>query len=72
MKPLLSLLILGLPLLAQTPDAPDAMEIMRRVSENVDHAQAARLAWVYDQDIFVRLKRSNGKLLLVSQDVRFD
>ena len=58
MKPLLSLLILGLPLLAQTPDA---MEIMRRVSENVDHAQAARLAWVYDQDIFVRLKRANGK-----------
>jgi hypothetical protein len=42
--------------------APDAAEIMRRVSENVDRATAARTAWVYDQDVFVRLKRANGKL----------
>jgi hypothetical protein len=56
----LPLLLLMVPALqAQTPDAG---EIMRRVSENVDRAQAARLAWVYDQDVFVRLKRANGKL----------
>jgi hypothetical protein len=53
------LLFVGTSLFAQTPDAG---EIMRRVSENVDRAQAARAAWVYDQDIFVRLKRANGKL----------
>src|SRR5579863_1432349 len=57
---LLLLLLTIAPLLpAQTPDAN---EIMRRVSENVDRAQVARLAWVYDQDIFVRMKRANGKL----------
>lgn len=55
MKRLLSLLWLA----AQTPDGG---EIMRRVSENVDRATAAREAWVYDQDVFVRLKRANGKL----------
>jgi hypothetical protein len=44
---------------AQTPNAA---EIMRRVSENVGRAEAARAAWVYDQDVFVRLKRANGKL----------
>jgi hypothetical protein len=59
MKRLLSPLLIAASLLAQTPDAN---EIMRRVSENVDRAQAARAAWVYDQDIFVRLKRANGKL----------
>jgi len=46
-------------LLAQTPSAD---EIMRRVSENVDRAQAARAEYVYDQDVFIRLKRANGKL----------
>jgi hypothetical protein len=59
MNRLLPLLIIGSALEAQTPDAG---EIMRRVAENVDRAQAARAAWVYDQDIFVRLKRANGKL----------
>jgi hypothetical protein len=59
MKRPLLLLFAGASLFAQTPDAD---EIMRRVSENVDRAQAARAAWVYDQDIFVRLKRANGKL----------
>jgi hypothetical protein len=53
-------LLLAVPLAsAQTPDA---REIMRRVGENVDRANAARASWVYDQDVFVRLKRSNGKL----------
>src|SRR5580692_4021541 len=59
MKRLLFVLLIGTQLFAQTPDAG---EIMRRVSENVDRAQAARAAWVYDQDVFVRLKRANGKL----------
>lgn len=59
MRLLPPLLFVGTSLFAQTPDAG---EIMRRVSENVDRAQAARAAWVYDQDIFVRLKRANGKL----------
>jgi len=59
MRRLLPLLFIGTSLLAQTPDVG---EIMRRVSENFDRAQAARAAWVYDQDIFVRLKRANGKL----------
>lgn len=59
MRRLFSLLFICVSVLAQTPDAD---EIMRRVSENVDRAQAARTAWVYDQDIFVRLKRANGKL----------
>ena len=59
MKRLLTLLFIGASLPAQTPDLG---EIMRRVSENADRAQAARAAWVYDQDIFDRLKRANGKL----------
>jgi hypothetical protein len=46
-------------LIAQTPDAA---EIMRRVSENIDRAEAARAAYVYDQNVFIRLKRANGKL----------
>jgi hypothetical protein len=59
MQRLLPLLVAGASLAAQTPDAG---EIMRRVSENVDRAQSARASWVYDQDVFVRLKRANGKL----------
>jgi hypothetical protein len=59
MKRLLPLLIIGTSLAAQTPDAT---EIMRRAAEKLDHAYTARLAWVYDQDVFVRLKRANGKL----------
>lgn len=34
---------------------------MARVAENQDRAQQARAAWVYDQNVFVRLKR--GKKL---------
>jgi hypothetical protein len=54
----LALIFAGSSLLAQTPEAG---EIMRRVAENVERAQAARVAWVYDQDVFVRLKRPDGK-----------
>jgi hypothetical protein len=43
-------------------DAPDAREIMRRVAENQERAQAARTAYVYDQDVFIRLQRTNGRL----------
>jgi hypothetical protein len=46
-------------LLAQPPDAA---EIMRRVAANQERAEAAREAYVYDQNVFVRLKRANGKL----------
>jgi len=59
MKPLLPLLGVAVSVAAQTPDAA---EIMRRASENIGRAEAARAAWVYDQDVFVRLKRANGKL----------
>jgi hypothetical protein len=48
----------GCSLAAQTPDAG---EIMRRVAENIDRAEAARTAYVYDQNVFVRLQRANGK-----------
>lgn len=41
---------------------PDAAEIMRRVSANIDRAEAARAAYVYDQNVFVRIQRANGKL----------
>lgn len=48
-----------------TPPAPatsiTAAEIMRRVAENQDQAKAARTAYVYDEDVFVRLKRAGGK-----------
>lgn len=59
MTRLLALLSIGGSLLAQTPDAD---EIMRRVAGNVGRAQAARTMWLYDQDVFVRLQRSHGKL----------
>jgi hypothetical protein len=41
--------------------APTAAEIMRRAAENMARAQAARALYVYDQNVFVRLKRANGK-----------
>jgi hypothetical protein len=59
MTRLLALLSIAGSLLAQTPDAN---EIMRRVAGNVGRAQAARAMWLYDQDVFVRLQRSHGKL----------
>ena len=57
MKRLLVLLIIAWAIQAQTPDA---VEIIRRVSENVDRAQAARPAWVYDQDVFSVVGASVG------------
>jgi hypothetical protein len=51
--------LLSQAVLAQTPDAA---EIMRRVSENLDREEAARATYVYDQNVFVRLQRANGKL----------
>jgi hypothetical protein len=55
----LVLLLAASTLLAQTPDGA---EIMRRVAANQERAEAAREAYVYDQKVFVRLKRANGKL----------
>ncbi|HVW09690.1 MAG TPA: hypothetical protein VHC90_13970 [Bryobacteraceae bacterium] len=46
-----------LPASAQT-----AGEIMFRVAENQTRSEAARSAWVYRQDVLVRLLRSGGKL----------
>lgn len=40
---------------------PTADEIMCRVAENQQRAQAERNAWVYDMNVFVRVKRANGK-----------
>jgi hypothetical protein len=41
---------------------PTADEIMARVAENQDKAEAARAAWVYDMKVFVRLLRGGGKV----------
>jgi hypothetical protein len=41
---------------------PMAEDIMCRVAENQERAEAARTAYVYDMNVFVRLKRANGKL----------
>ena len=46
------------PLPGQTLSAED---IMCRVAENQRHAQEARREYVYDMNVFVRLKRANGK-----------
>jgi hypothetical protein len=42
--------------------AVTADEIMARVAENQDKAQAARTSWVYDMKVLVRLLRSPGKV----------
>src|SRR5258707_884375 len=49
-------------LLFQAPATPAVEEIMARVAENQDRAQDARKQWVYQQDVLVRMHRSNGKL----------
>jgi hypothetical protein len=50
-------------LLPQAPNgAPDIAEIMARVAENQDRAREARKQWVFQQDVLVRLHRTNGKL----------
>jgi hypothetical protein len=58
------MVIAGLMLTASlfATEAPDATEIMRRVAGNQDRAMAARAAWVFDQNVFVRLQRPGGKL----------
>lgn len=54
------MILLLLPLLII--DTPSADEIMSRVAENQERAEAARAKFVYDMNVFVRLKRANGKL----------
>jgi len=53
-------MIFLLPLLTLA-QAPPADEIMTRVAENQERAKAARTRYVYDMNVFVRLKRANGK-----------
>jgi len=50
--------------LAAAPDAqtPPVEEIMRKVAENQARAKSARNNYVYDMNVFVRLKRANGKV----------
>jgi hypothetical protein len=55
----LPFLMLVLPLPGTQPTAED---IMCRVAENQERAEAARASYVYDMNVFVRLKRANGKL----------
>ena len=49
-------------LLLQSAPALTVDEIMARVAENQDRAQEARKQWVFEQDVLVRLHRTNGKL----------
>jgi hypothetical protein len=50
-------------LVSPLPGVPlSADEIMCRVAENQERADQARAAYVYDMNVFVRLKRANGKL----------
>jgi hypothetical protein len=42
--------------------AQTAQEIMAKIAENQDRAEAARASYVYQQEIRVRLIRTNGKL----------
>ena len=52
--------LMMMPLLPGVP--PTAEEIMCRVAENQTQAQAERTAYVYDMNVFVRMKRANGQL----------
>jgi hypothetical protein len=47
---------------AAAPPALTADQIMARVAENQDRAQQMRTAYVYHQEVLIRLNRSNGKL----------
>lgn len=44
------------------PQAPNVDDIMARVAENQDRAREARKQWVFQQEVLVRLHRTNGKL----------
>jgi hypothetical protein len=56
----------ALPFLMLVPVLPgqtlSAEDIMCRVAENQERAETSRAAYVYDMNVFVRLKRANGKL----------
>ena len=58
-------MICALPFLMLVPPLPGVPvsvdDIMCRVAENQDRADAARAEYVYDMNVFVRLKRANGK-----------
>ena len=54
------LILLSVRAPAEQPPLP-AAEIMRRTAENMDRAQTERALYVYDQNVFVRMKRANGK-----------
>jgi hypothetical protein len=54
-------LVFALPVLLSAA-SPTADEIMHRVAANQTRAQEARNKFVYDMNVFVRLKRGNGKL----------
>ena len=59
-------MICALPFLMLVPPLPGvkptADDIMCRVAENQERADKARTSYVYDMNVFVRLKRANGKL----------
>jgi hypothetical protein len=49
-------------LFAQAPPTETADAIMARVAENQNRAQEMRTAFVYRQNVMIRMNRSNGKL----------
>jgi hypothetical protein len=49
-------------LFAPAPPIETADEIMARVAENQNRAQEMRTAFVYHQNVMIRMNRSNGKL----------
>jgi hypothetical protein len=59
-------MICALPFLWLTPLLPGVQptveDIVCRMAENQERAEKAREAYVYDMNLFVRLKRANGKL----------
>ena len=59
-------MLCALPFLFLTAPLPGmpltAEDIMCRVAENQERAEKARESYVYDMNVFVRLKRANGKL----------
>ena len=58
-------MICALPFLMLVPPLPGvkptAEDIMCRVAENQERADEARTSYVYDMNVFVRMKRANGK-----------
>ncbi len=58
---LAALLCIAICARATTEQPPSAAEIMRRAADNMARAQKERAHYVYDQNVFVRMKRANGK-----------